>query len=157
MRAWDPFADPEDDDHWRRITPKLPSEVFAAWIKHYRSLEYLVLPSHIDWDYEGNLYDRNPPDGREGADKELWNAGREVWKAERKVRDIYLDCGWNVNASGEQTGFRRGEFLEKRKAYWDSFVAPLEEHHMRIWESIMSSGSTMEDETRSQDHVADEL
>lgn len=155
MRAWVPFDDPEDEDHWQQITPELPSEVFAPWIKHYRSLEYLVLPSHIDWDFEGNMYDRSPPDDREGAWKGLWIADREVWKAERRVRDIYLECGWDVNAQGEQTGFRREEFLERRNAYWDSFVAPLEEHHNR--ESIMSSSSTVEDETRSRGRVADEL
>lgn len=37
----------------------------------------------------------------------------EEWLALRHLKEIYLDCGWDVDAV-VQTGFGQEEFLEKR-------------------------------------------
>ena len=50
---------------------------------------------------------------------------RRLWAARRELKDVYLECGWDVEAK-EQTTFRRGEFLEKRREYLRDAVGPLD-------------------------------
>ncbi|KAM0698844.1 hypothetical protein Q7P36_000888 [Cladosporium allicinum] len=49
-----------------------------------------------------------------------------LWKAMCGLADLYLECGWDVNAVA-QTDFRRVEFVEKRTKYLSEIIGPLEE------------------------------
>ena len=49
----------------------------------------------------------------------------KIWQAEMHLKELYLECGWDVNAV-EQSTFRRDEFLDKRRRYLQDVVQPLE-------------------------------
>lgn len=61
---------------------------------------------------------------------ELYEADHKLWEALCKLADIYLECGWDVDAV-VQTGFRRAEFIEKRTKYFDEVVKPLDEEESK--------------------------
>lgn len=115
---------------------KPPSEAFRPLIEHYRKLDYIGIP----WDNFGRVehrYETNSsysPHGREGPPdwqrhtsqnvRRVHRAGYDIWAAIRKIKGIYIDCGWNVDAV-EQSQFRREEFIERRARHWTEVVEPL--------------------------------
>jgi hypothetical protein len=58
-------------------------------------------------------------------------ADYDVWHAKRKLADIYLECGWDVNVA-EQVRFRRAGFIMRREEYWRDVVEPLEQKASKI-------------------------
>lgn len=64
-----------------------------------------------------------------------------MWEAMCGLADIYLECGWDVNAA-EQTAFHSIEFTEKRSKNMSEIVEPLEEDASREGEVRCSSSSS---------------
>lgn len=112
---WEPFNDPEDSSGYLHIASRPPSEV-------------LVLGS-------GQQFRTVPLDSYTEGEKKVWLAQYEVWKASRKLKDIYLECGWDVN-SQDQEGYRRDEFLGKRNRYWEEVVQPLHEMESQLIDRV---------------------
>ncbi|RFU33056.1 hypothetical protein B7463_g3296, partial [Scytalidium lignicola] len=58
-----------------------------------------------------------------------FDAAREVYIIERSLKDIYIDCGWDVDAGeGEWTKNFRGEEFEGRMARWfEEVLKPAEQ------------------------------
>jgi hypothetical protein len=95
-------------------------------INNFRSLHYLGLPPSIDHNNAPYTeYGRNLPDWIDW-DRPNYQAGYDVWEATRKLVEIYLDCGWDVNAV-EQRAFRREEFVARRERHLEDVVKPLED------------------------------
>jgi hypothetical protein len=69
-----------------------------------------------DSPFDPALLDRDSPRYEENL-----MIGNE-WLALRHLKEIYLESGWDVEAV-VQTGFRREEFLEKRRRYLDVVYA----------------------------------
>ena len=71
---------------------------------------------------EGYVDDPNEPpyatDEMTESQREAMRELREWMKALWELRDIYLECGWDVEAEGPmQPTFRRDEFITRRKAH----------------------------------------
>ena len=69
---------------------------------------------------EGFMDDPNSPtfdtDDATEAQREMTRELYERTKALWELRDIYLDCGWDVEAEGlVQPTFQRDEFIVRRK------------------------------------------
>lgn len=72
--------------------------------------------------------------------RRLYRTSCEIWVAVRRIKEIYIDCGRNVDAV-EQTEFRREEFIERRARHLAEVVEPLRraEQLLRdeiIWEEM---------------------
>jgi hypothetical protein len=127
MHPWFTLSStPVDDDSERDMTlnyfrayiPSMsPREALQPLISKFRRLEYLNRPPWAGMAHE-LIYEDSPfyPPSRDHDEVGLM-LGRE-WLALRHLREIYLDCGWNVDAV-VQTAFRREEFLEERRRYLD--------------------------------------
>lgn len=50
-------------------------------------------------------------------------AENNVWKVTGGIADLYIECGWHVNAV-TQTGFRSSESIEKLTKYISEAVEP---------------------------------
>ena len=57
-----------------------------------------------------------PYDGPEDRREEFEASDREILSVLRRLKDLYLWCGWNVNTV-EQVSFRRDEFIEEREKF----------------------------------------
>jgi NAD+--asparagine ADP-ribosyltransferase len=106
------------------VPPVTPREAFQPIIDNYRSLKWLAtgerssfLPRwpYIEWPSSGKHPERA---------HQRYQADYDIWKAMRGLKDVYLDCGWNVHAV-EQSSFQRNEFIERKKRYIEDVVAPL--------------------------------
>lgn len=84
---------------------------------------------------------------------ELYQAKYNVWKAMRGLKDIYLDCGWNVNTVN-QDSFRRSEFIERRRRYLQDVIDPLREMQDRLQ---AEEDFRREAEERKRDAVGEQL
>lgn len=78
---------------------------------------------------------RTAPEDWENRAKVQFQAGYDVWQAKRELADIYLECGWDVNAD-EQSGFQRAKFVIKREDYRRNVVEPLEQEASSIGSDI---------------------
>lgn len=116
-------------DDYREVPPLAPREAFQPLIDNFRDLNWLV---RGDWYglVTGWPWDDFPKDWPED-DRPSYEADYAVWKAVRGLKDICIDCGWNVDTL-EQNNFRRDEFLEKRKQHLEDIVAPLEDVANRV-------------------------
>lgn len=102
-------------------------------IDHYRRLDYLATPAG-ELDFSSPLFadapldpvtgEAQPPTDWDADDATRWRAQYALWRATRGIKDIYLECGWDIE-SREQSDFRRDEFLRKRAEYWADVVEPL--------------------------------
>lgn len=63
--------------------------------------------------------------------KAVYEAEAKSWKAMGGLADLYLQCGWDVNAVA-QTQFRSSEFLDMRAEYVREVLQPLEGTHERL-------------------------
>lgn len=64
------------------------------------------------------------PDSARIGELKLYEADLRVWKAKCRIAEVYLECGWDVDAI-VQTQFRRAEFVEKRAKHLSEVVEPL--------------------------------
>lgn len=125
ITPWKPIETPDEVDDYFHVPAKPPHEVLGPIIGSYRSLHYLGTPVGIDHNHA--LFSESggqPPNDWSEVDRRRWKGQYDVWAAVRELKNIYTECGWDVDAS-EQTHFRRDEFLEKRSAYWEEIVEPL--------------------------------
>ncbi|KAK5739016.1 hypothetical protein LTR17_005534 [Elasticomyces elasticus] len=115
---WNPVENPDEVDDYSHVPAVSPREAFGPLIKEYRSLNYLGAPNGMEFNEE--LFSESggeaPADwGLESARR--WRMQYDEWFAVRKLKAIYLECGWDPDAV-EQIDFRRSEFLQKRGKYW---------------------------------------
>ncbi|GAB7349046.1 hypothetical protein MBLNU459_g8012t1 [Dothideomycetes sp. NU459] len=126
MVAWEPLENPDDTDGYDHVPKKRPSESLRPMIEDYRRLNYIGGASiGIDFNYDffSESGGEAPEDFSE-REKRIWRAQYDVWAATRKIKDFYLECGWNVDTV-EQSEFRREDFLEKRRHYLRDVLEPL--------------------------------
>jgi hypothetical protein len=105
-------------------TLDVPREALQPLINKFRSLEYINRPAWAGTDHELVYLDRafTAPvrtDFRDERDFESRVRARDEFLAKCQLKDLYLECGWDVNAVS-QHAFRRDEFLEKRRRHLDT-------------------------------------
>ncbi|ROV96763.1 hypothetical protein VMCG_07905 [Cytospora schulzeri] len=134
LTPWKPFDHGlSDTNDYSHVTALPPRQVIGPLIDRYRRLDNLATPSG-EVDFSSPLFAEAPLDPVTGeaqpprdwgpVDATKWHAQYAVWRATRGIKDLYLECGWDVDAR-EQHGFRRDEFLRKRAVYWAEAVEPL--------------------------------
>ncbi|KAI1428294.1 hypothetical protein F5Y12DRAFT_732989 [Xylaria sp. FL1777] len=134
LTPWVPFESPDEVDDYSHLAGASPREVLSPIIDNYRKLRYLASPMGVDWAdrlYAGSGGVR--PDGWGAHEQGMWEASYAVWEATMKLRDLYLECGWDVDAV-EQRSFSLDEFLARRDVYWKDVVEPLLEAQDRARE-----------------------
>lgn len=106
--------------------------------EHYRKLEYLGISmdvQRVEYHHETDTEDgwfgqygrEGPLDWNRMASENVrrkYRASYEIWVAFHLVKGIYINCGWDVDAT-EQRKFRREEFVERRAKHWAEVVEPL--------------------------------
>ncbi|KUI66078.1 hypothetical protein VM1G_02485 [Cytospora mali] len=134
LTPWKPFDHGlSDTNDYSHVAPLPPRQVIGPLIDHYRRHDYLATPSG-QVDFSSPLFaaapldpvtgEAQPPKDWNPVDATKWRAQYAVWRATRGIKDLYLECGWDVEAR-EQHGFRRDEFLRKRAVYYAETVEPL--------------------------------
>ena len=127
MYPWN-YNDYEDDNYFQ-VPPLTPRKAFQPVIDNFRNLNWLTIG---DWRGIQTKWPWNDfPEDWPESDRPSYEADYDVWKAIRGLKDIYIDCGWNVDAI-EQTNFRREEFIEKQKRHIEDVVWPLDDVADRI-------------------------
>lgn len=125
MTPWKPIDNPDEVNDYFHVPAEPPHNVLGPIIDKYRNLHYLGTPAGIDHNHAlFSESDGHPPVDWGETDRRRWRSQYDVWAAVRKLKEVYLECGWDVNAL-EQTRFRRDEFLERRATYWEQVVEPL--------------------------------
>jgi hypothetical protein len=126
MFPWTPIMDAAVDDDERDMTAnyfhvnvpsKSPREALQPLIDKYRGLHYVIKPPRGGFEHELYLEESaylQPYEGPEDRREESEASDREILTMVRHLKDLYLWCGWNVNAV-EQAAFRRDEFIEERE------------------------------------------
>lgn len=120
VREWRPFYDGIDKDNqdFDSLAARPPAEAFREWINSYRQLKVFRY-SDIDvcWQPDAPFLTRPPV---------VVEAEENLRQAELKIRDLYLQNGWDVN-SKEQDAFNLQTFLEQRDAHNGQVIDPLRE------------------------------
>lgn len=112
-----------------------PREALQPLLNKFRSLDYINRPPWAGTDHE-SVYEEwafPPPvrtDIRDDHAFENQVRARDKFLAKRQLKDLYLECGWDVNAI-LQPEFRRDEFLEKRRRHLDTIYVHLLEESER--------------------------
>jgi hypothetical protein len=127
---WQPMND--DCECYLDLQPVSPRQAFQPIIDRFRGLRHLVVPD--DGLVETNR-DSSPQRWQFGSDAEFHDNFR-VWEAVCRLTDIYLESGWEVNAT-TQTTFRTSEFVEKRGKYMSEVVEPLKKEANKQWQYYM--------------------
>lgn len=112
----------DEVDEYFDLPPVSPRQAIQPLLDKFRGLLQLVTPEH------GHV------NTDQGASPKRWQfetenhfqAERRVWEATCGLADMYLECGWDVNAI-VQTSFRPSEFIEKRSEYMREILEPLNE------------------------------
>ena len=123
--VWDMYY----HDVYNETSPVSPREAFQPLLDDFRSLSWLVTSPRYGLQTE--WYWKEFPQEWPESFREGYEADYNVWKATRELASIYIDCGWQVN-SVEQSKFRRGEFIKRRKHHLETVVHPLEEISGRV-------------------------
>ncbi|KAI0424815.1 hypothetical protein F5Y09DRAFT_323377 [Xylaria sp. FL1042] len=124
LRPWKPFDNPDEEDGYSHVAGASPREVLSPLINDYRKLRHLVTPGGPD--FSGGLFADSGgmrPNGWREDEQKKWDTAYAVWQATQKLRDIYLECGWDVDAT-EQRDFNLEEYLARRDVYWRDVVEP---------------------------------
>lgn len=137
-----PGVDDEEErdvslNYFRAYIPSMsPREALQPLLNKFRSLDYINRPPWAGTDHE-LVYEEwafHPPvrtDFRDDHAFENQVRARDEFLAKRQLKDLYLECGWDVDAIS-QPEFRRDEFLEKRRRHLDTiYVHLLEENERR--------------------------
>lgn len=130
MTEWHSFDEPVEISGYAHLPAKLPSEVLASWIQPYRSLERLITPSQTLWD-KWFLTEGEPQSHSSENERVYVQCRREFDIALWKIKDMYLECGWDV-MSKEQEMFDTDAFLTMRQEYMTNVIEPLEAQHDEI-------------------------
>lgn len=151
MHEWDTYDTYSADcpfpqsNSYSHVPGLPPSQVLGPLTAQYRQLHYLghaTTTYEVEHEHSSDSYYATL--GRAGPQDQGWNsvaharhaAAYDVWAAVRGLKDLYLDCGWDVDVDvgggGGQVGFRREEFVEMRERYWKEVVGPLEEERERV-------------------------
>ena len=119
VHAWDM----NEHDKYFQAPPLSPREAFQPLIDNFRRLNWLAAKPlwglQTEWPWTGF-----PQEWRENL-REGYEADHKAWKALRRLADIYIDCGWQLDTV-KQPAFRRDEFIERRKRHIETVVEPLE-------------------------------
>lgn len=131
VHPWDYNDSNITEDNYFQVPPLSPREAFQPLIDDFRGLNWLVTgrPYGLQTEWPWNDFPEYWPESM----RPEYEADYDVWKAKRVLKDIYLDCGWDVHTV-EQTHFRRDEFIERRERHLQKIVKPLKEVSMRVWE-----------------------
>jgi hypothetical protein len=128
MFSWTPIMDAPVDDDERDMTAnyfhvnipsKSPREALQPLIDKYRGLRYVIKPLRGGIGHELYLEEfkyLQPYEGPEDRREESEASDREILSILRRLKDLYLWCGWNLNTV-EQAAFRRDEFIKKREEF----------------------------------------
>ena len=120
------MADGPEPNHYSNVPAISPREALGPIIENWRNLGYIGMPNLVYWEHD-QYYDCSdghfPPHYSELEIRRA-RAGWNVRTAVDGVKDLYIDCGWDVD-SLEQAEFRRDEFLKRRAQYWKQKVEPL--------------------------------
>ncbi|TRX88915.1 hypothetical protein FHL15_010143 [Xylaria flabelliformis] len=94
-------------------------------IRDYRELRYLATPWHVD--FSPATYANSggtPPQGFNARQSFHWLSSYDVWEATQRLRNMYLEHGWDIHAR-DQHNFDFDEFLDERDAYMRDVIMPL--------------------------------
>lgn len=105
------------------VPPKSPREALQPVIDKFRKSHYVMRQLMVEEDLNVQLHEEN--EYEDGVPEDSDDEDFKVWQAVMHLKDLFLECGWDVDAV-EQTTFRRDEFLEKRRRYFLDVVKPLE-------------------------------
>lgn len=127
---WTPMGDSSTDARNRfHVPPISPREALQPTIDNFRCLRWMNVPLYGDENHElvEDIFDRGQENSDFGNDEQqnTYDHERRLWEAQRGLKDVYLECGWDVEAE-EQTTFRRDEFLEKRRSYLKDVLGSLD-------------------------------
>lgn len=122
---WKPIDNPDEVNDYSHVAGASPREVLSPVMEDYRRLRYLATPRGVDFSpAEYSDSGGTPPPGWSTDERRRWKASYSVWEATQKLREFYLECGWDVDAV-EQMNFRLDEFLAKRETYVRDVLEPL--------------------------------
>jgi hypothetical protein len=119
MFVWNPMNDDHDD--YLHLQPVPPRLAFQPLIDYFRGLHRLALPERTFVETGQDRAPRMHPHDTTA----FYRAETKLWEAMCGLADLYLQCGWDVNAVA-QTQFRSSEFLEMRTKYVREVLQPLE-------------------------------
>lgn len=134
MNEWKSFDEPAEVKGYAHLPGRMPFEVLAFWIEPYRLLDVLITPMYTLWD-QRYLTEVEPPSHCSQRERVIFHNTRELEIVLWKIKDMYLECGWNV-ASKEQNFFDRIEFIKLREEYMAHVIEPLERHHEETLRSL---------------------
>lgn len=124
---WEPNKNHKNAIGHAHVPAKPPGEVLGPWIEGFRSFKYMHTPGANLWDAGHSVYGPpEPPQHYPPDQKTHWWAARAVEQALYRIKDIYLECGWDMT-SQTQDNFDRARFIEMRERYMDEVVRPLED------------------------------
>lgn len=110
MTPWQPVNDSEPDDvyDYFHVPTAPPREALSELINDYARLNYLGIPEWNNFNFEmfSESDGRTPEDWNE-RESPIWLAQYDVWARTRKLKDLYIECGWNVIAVVPQPTFRQ--------------------------------------------------
>jgi hypothetical protein len=120
-----------DGSNYFHLRPVSPREAFQPLIDSFRGLRRVAAAP--EGTPVGTDEDSGPQESQFQSAAQ-YEAERKVWKAVCAIADLYVECGWDVNAI-VQTDFRSGEFIEKRAIYVSQVIRPLEEEASKAWQA----------------------
>ncbi|KAK5741363.1 hypothetical protein LTR17_004070 [Elasticomyces elasticus] len=160
VTPWRPFDTPVGVNNYFGVPAISPREVFGPIVEDYRKLKHIGTGDRMDWDDEETYMSGGIAPIGQGytARDALWyGAQYREYIAVHGLRDLYLECGWEVDAVN-QTRFRRAEFVEKRQKYWEDVVEVVMEQNRIDNEEAMApirEASRLEYEARKlQESIA---
>lgn len=124
-------SEEEDPLNYFHLPAHPPSEVLGRLTREYRRLDHLITPHGGVFRNQDHHFVNSMPDGWSEHEKQRHLASYRTWDAVRKLRDLYVECGWDVDAV-EQKNFRRDELIERRARHWVEVVEPLQQEETNI-------------------------
>lgn len=124
----DDERDPSVNYSHASVESKPPREALQPVINRFRSLQYVNRPPWSGTDDELLVEESHySPAGVENSKtlRTPTEGDRKRLFLRRRLQNLYLQCGWDIDAI-EQPTFRRGEFLEKRRVFLNGFFGVTE-------------------------------
>ncbi|KAH7170094.1 hypothetical protein EDB81DRAFT_774430 [Dactylonectria macrodidyma] len=121
LREWKSFDSEPEVRGFNHAPVKLPTEILGPWTEKYRKLQFLGFAGEVDFYPDEDYRKREEvPERRLGN----WQARHDNRMAQLKIRDLYLECGWDVNSKSQDT-FDRKRFVEMREQFRVEVLDPL--------------------------------
>jgi hypothetical protein len=131
--VWNPINDGSGDgSNYFHLRPVPPREAFQPLIDSFRGLRRVAAAPE---DTPVRTDDESGPQESSFQSAAHYEAERKVWKAVCAIADLYVECGWDVNAD-VQMDFRSGEFIEKRAKYVGEVIEPLKAEAYKIGQAV---------------------